>query len=75
MANQEYKNLSFHISRVGFNTFTKYVILFFELFFARLVSKFSKSADVTPPKIFFKNQKRYQKTQNFTLILNPLKKL
>ncbi len=46
---------------------------FFEPFFARLASKFSKSANMTPK--FFFNQKIYQKTQNFKLILNPLKKM
>jgi hypothetical protein len=42
--------------------------------FVRSASKFAKSANMTQ-KIFFFNQKRYQKTQNFTLISNPLKKL
>jgi hypothetical protein len=57
-------------------SFTKYVFGFFEPFFARLTSKFAKSANMTP-KIFFlqTNLKRYQKTQKFTLISNPLKKL
>jgi hypothetical protein len=45
-----------------------------EPFFARLASKFSESANMTQ-KIFFNKSKRYQKTQNFTLISNPLKKL
>jgi hypothetical protein len=43
--------------------------------FAHLASKFAKSANMTPKKFLGKNQKRYQKTQNFTLISNPLKKL
>jgi hypothetical protein len=50
--------------------------LIFEPFLDCLASKFSKSANMTPKKIFFdKNLKIYQKTQNLTLILNPLKKL
>jgi hypothetical protein len=49
--------------------------LFFEPFFAHLASKFEKSANMTLKKFFFeKNQERYQKTQNFTPISNPLKK-
>jgi hypothetical protein len=51
------------------NTF----FLFLELFFARLASKFSKSSKMT--KQIFEKSKSNQKTQNFTLILNPLKKL
>jgi len=51
------------------NTF----FLFFEPFFVCLASQFSKSANIT--YIFFFNQKRYRKTQNFTLISNPFKKL
>ncbi len=44
--------------------------------FARLVSKFSKSAKMTPKKFYLKKiKKRYKKTENFMLILNPLKKL
>jgi hypothetical protein len=46
---------------------------FFEPFFARLAWKFSKSANMINKKNL--NQKRYQNTQNFTLISNPLKKL
>jgi hypothetical protein len=42
-------------------------------FFARLASKL-KSTNMTLKQIFFKKSKRYQKTQNFTLISNPLKK-
>ncbi len=47
---------------------------FFEAVFARLTSEFSKSSNMTK-KLLEKNQKRYQKTQNFTLILKALKKL
>jgi hypothetical protein len=46
---------------------------FWRGFFARLASKFQKSTNMTKKKkkkIF--NQKRYQKTQNFKLISNPL---
>ncbi len=43
-------------------------------FFARLASKFSKSANMLKIKFVGKNHEWYQKTQNFTLILNPLKK-
>ncbi len=46
-----------------------------EPFLVRFALKFSKSANMTPKHFFRKNQKRYPKTQNFTLILNPLKKL
>jgi len=49
--------------------------LFFEPFFARLASKFEKSTNMTKKIFFCENQKRCQKTQNFTLISNPLKKL
>ncbi len=56
------------------DAFNKYVFWFFEPFFARLASKFQKMV-IWPNKFFLgKNQKRYQKTQNFTLISNPLKK-
>ncbi len=47
---------------------------FFEPFLARLASKFEKSTNITF-KFFFFYRKRCQKTQNFTLISNPLKKL
>jgi DNA-binding LacI/PurR family transcriptional regulator len=44
-------------------------------FFARLASNFEKSTNMIEKKNFFgKNRKRCQKTQNFTLISNPLKK-
>ncbi len=47
---------------------------FFELFFVHLASKFEKSANKTLKNKFLKKSKRYQKTQNFTLISNPLEK-
>ncbi len=41
----------------------------------RLASKFEKSSNMTFKKIVFeKNQKKYHKTQNFTLTSNSLKK-
>jgi hypothetical protein len=53
--------------------FIKKVSRVFELFFARLASKFEKSTNMTFKKKFEKNKKMCQKTQNFTLILNPLR--
>jgi hypothetical protein len=47
---------------------------FFEPFFARLASEFSKSVNMTK-KTFFLKIKQDIKTQDFTLISNPLKKL
>ncbi len=48
--------------------------LFLVLFFECLASKFEKSTNMTLKQIFCKNnKKRYQKTQNFMLISNPLK--
>ncbi len=59
-----------------YDTFTIYVFWFFEPFFARLASKFEKNINMTTKKKkFWKNRKRCQKTQNFTPIWNPLKKL
>ncbi len=46
----------------------------FEPFIACLASNFEKRTTLTPKFVFLTNQKRYQKTHNFTLILNPLKK-
>ena len=44
--------------------------------FLRICSQSSKKVQIWPKKNFFwKNRKRCQKTQNFTLISNPLKKL
>jgi hypothetical protein len=55
--------------------FIKKVFLLFEAFFARLASKFEKSTNMTFKKLVFeKNQKKYHKTQNFTLTSNSLKK-
>jgi hypothetical protein len=48
---------------------------FLSRFFAHLASKVAKSANMTPKNFLGKNKIRYQKTQNFTLISNPLKKL
>jgi hypothetical protein len=44
--------------------------------FLRVGFKVFRSANMTPKKFFFyKNEKKISKTQNFTLISNPLKKL
>jgi hypothetical protein len=43
--------------------------------FLRICSQSSQKVQVWPKKIVLKNRKRCQKTQNFTLISNPLKKL
>ncbi len=52
----------------------KKIFRFFELFPSHMQSKFEKSTNMTNKKNLWKNQKRCQKTQNFTLISNPLKK-
>jgi hypothetical protein len=51
----------------------KICFLIFLAVFARLASKFSKSANMT--KFFGKKSKKISKTHNFALILNSLKKL
>ncbi len=48
---------------------------FFEPFFASLALNFEKVLIWPLKKFIWKNQKRCLKTQNFTLISNPLKKL
>jgi hypothetical protein len=47
------------------------------LIFARLASKFEKSTNMTTKKqnFFWKKSKMVSKTQNFTPISNPFKKL
>jgi hypothetical protein len=59
--------------------FTNLLITFFDFLsrFLRVWLQSLKKVLIWPKKYFFlkKNQKRCQKTQNFTLISNPLKKL
>jgi hypothetical protein len=47
----------------------------FGVVFCAFGFKVWKSTNMTSKKTFWKNQKRYQKTQNFMLISNPLKKI